>query len=175
MSTSKRAAIGAIVLSTWTAVVSLLSPSDSGVSLVKEFEGVRHVAYRDAVGIPTICYGSTLGVKLGMRKTDTECDELLREDLRTASDAVQALVKVPLTQNQFDALTSLVFNIGRSAFAKSTMLKLINQGKCYDAAKQFDRWVYAKKKKLPGLVKRREVERLYFEEGCHLWATSGLG
>ena len=69
---------------------------------------------------------------------------------------------MPLTQNQFDALLSLEYNIGITYFKSSTLLRLLNQGKYNDAANQFDRWVYANKKKLAGLVKRRSIEKALF-------------
>lgn len=89
-------------------------------------------------------------------------DGLLTTDLIVHCNNVTKLVKVPLNQNQFDALVSFEFNIGYGAFNSSTLLKLLNQGKYIDAANQFERWVYANKKVLPGLVKRRAAEKELF-------------
>lgn len=72
------------------------------------------------------------------------------------------MVKVPLTQNQYDALVSLVFNIGRGSFARSSLLKKLNAGDMTGAAQEFPRWVYAKGKKLPGLITRRNDEMELF-------------
>lgn len=167
MTTKNRvvALVGAGVL----AVASALLPSQEGLETIKKHEGVRTSAYLDAVGVPTICYGSTQGVFLGQRATLAECEVLLKEDATYAGKAVGRLVKVKLTQAQYDALVSLVFNIGPGAFAKSTLLRMLNAGDCYGASRQFDRWVYAKGKKLKGLVTRRADERKQFEGGCAAW------
>ena len=91
-----------------------------------------------------------------------EAEELLKSDLEYFESCVSQLVKVKLTQGQFDALVSFCYNIGVNALSKSTLLRLVNQSKFTDAANEFDRWVYANRKKLPGLVKRREEEKKLF-------------
>lgn len=87
---------------------------------------------------------------------------LLRADLGTAEAAVNRLVTVPLTQNQFDALVSLVFNIGEGNFSKSTLLRRLNAGEREAAAGQFGRWNKSKGVELAGLTKRRAAERELF-------------
>ncbi len=157
------------------ALAGTLFTSHSGVQLVKEHEGRSLVAYLDPVGIPTICDGSTRNVSIGQKATEQECDQKLREDMSVAVKDVRRYVKVPITQRQFDALSSFVFNVGGTKFASSTLLKRINAGDCKGAAVQFDRWVYAGGTKLRGLVKRRAAERAYWEGDCHLWSsTKGL-
>jgi lysozyme len=92
--------------------------------------------------------------------------EWLDEDLKEAEDAVNRLVKVPLTQGQFDALASFVFNLGEGQFSKSTLLKLLNAGSYDGARDQFKRWVYDNGKVQPGLVKRRMGEAERFGDGA---------
>lgn len=133
-----------------------------GVNHVKQGEGLRFTAYPDPAsgGTPwTICYGHTKGVYRGMTATQAQCDRWLREDLAVAEEAVQRLVRVPLTQGQYDAFVSFVFNVGESRFASSTMLKLLNQGQHTAACNQLPKWVYASGKKLNGLITRRDKEK----------------
>jgi lysozyme len=142
-------------------VGSLLSIG--GVALVQKHEGLRYAAYPDpgTGGAPyTICYGHTKGVRPGMVATHDQCTQWLREDLMEAELAVRKYVKTPLTQNEYDVYTSFVFNAGAENFRTSTMLKLINQKRWTEACNQLPRWVYADKRKLNGLVKRRYEERV---------------
>jgi lysozyme len=103
---------------------------------------------------------------MGQVKTKEECQALMITDVAEAEKAVRRLVKVKLTQEQFDQLVSFVFNVGEGNFQKSTLLRKLNSGQCWAAAAEFDKWVYAKGKKLPGLVTRRAYERREFETGC---------
>lgn len=136
--------------------------SNKGIELVKGFEGCRLEAYRDSVGIPTYGYGHTHGVKMGDVITGQQADKYLREDLQVAELTVNASVKVNLSQGQFDALVSFVFNLGYGNFVKSTLLKKLNTGDYDGAANEFGRWVLAGGKILPGLVNRRAAEREIF-------------
>jgi len=151
------------------ALASALLPSQSGLDNIKKHEGVRHAAYLDAVQVTTICYGSTRKVYMGQRATPAECEERLLEDATYAGKGVAKGVKVKLTQGQYDALVSFVFNVGETQFYRSTLLRKINAGDCWGAGAEFDRWVYAKGKRLNGLVSRRADERKRWEEGCTLW------
>lgn len=137
--------------------------SETGLALIRQFEGLRLAAYRCPAGIATIGYGSTAGVQMGQTITAERAEELLREDVRQFEAAVSRLVKVPLNQGQFDSLTSFAFNLGAKSLEQSTLLRLLNAGDYSGAAAQFDRWVYASGKKLSGLVKRRAAERALFE------------
>jgi len=139
-----------------------MKTSQFGIDLIKHHEGVRLKAYDDGVGVWTIGVGHTKGVKPGDTITDAQVDQYLREDLETAEYAVNSLVSVDLNQNEFDALVSLVFNIGSGNFASSTMLKMLNKGNYAAAADQFPRWNLAKGKVLRGLVTRRAAERALF-------------
>lgn len=139
--------------------------SKQGIDQIKRHEGLRLTAYADGGGVWTIGYGSTRGVRKGMTITEAEANARLVSDLAEAERAVDRAVSVPLSQQQFDALVSLVFNIGEGAFIGSTLLKRLNEGKYHDAAAQFDRWVYDNKKKVPGLVARRKAEKDLFLDG----------
>ena len=153
---------------------SKLSLSDDGVRLIASFEGFRSELYNDPAGHCTIGYGHL--VHLGncdgsepaeLRKgiSRKRARELLRDDAATAEAAVDDAVKVPLAQEQFDALVSFVFNVGTGAFRRSTLLRLLNDGG-YDAVpKQLDRWVKADGKTLEGLVRRRKEEGELFASG----------
>lgn len=133
-----------------------------GIELIKEFEGCKLKAYQDSVGVWTIGYGHTKGVKKGDVITQEQADEFLIDDLEDAENAVNRLVKVALNQDQYDALVSFTFNLGAGNFQSSTLLKLLNQGKYSEASEQFTRWVFAGGKKLNGLVRRREAEQKLF-------------
>ncbi|WP_312288782.1 lysozyme [Stutzerimonas nitrititolerans] len=141
-----------------------MQTSQRGIDLIKRFEGLRLRAYDDGVGIPTIGYGHTKGVKPGMTITADQAVQFLREDLHSAERDIDRLVTMHLCQHQFDALASLVFNIGGTAFRDSTLLRKLNAGDYAGAAVQFDRWVHGGGKILPGLVKRRAAERAMFED-----------
>lgn len=136
--------------------------SSAGLDLLRVHEGLRLRAYLDTGGVATIGYGHTRGVKLGDICTKTQAETWLGEDVFNAEASVNGLVRTPLTQNQFDALVSFVYNVGGNAFATSTMLRLINAGDHKAAAKQFDRWVYDNGRVVNGLVLRRTDERELF-------------
>lgn len=137
--------------------------SEKGVSLIKNFEGCRLEGYKCPAGIPTIGYGHTGSeVRVGMKITQAEADKLLKNDLIVHCNNVSKLVKVPLNQNQFDALVSFEYNIGYGAFSKSTLLKMLNQKNYKEAAEQFLRWKYAGGKVLAGLERRRKAEKELF-------------
>lgn len=137
--------------------------SQQGIDLIKNFEGCRLEAYQCPSHIWTIGYGHTSGVSTGMKIDQTKADNLLQQDLIIHENNVMRLVKVPLTQNQFDALVCFEFNIGYGNFANSTLLAKLNANKFDECAKEFIKWTYgADKKVLPGLVKRRLAEQKLF-------------
>lgn len=136
--------------------------NQAGIDLIKRFEGLKLRAYTCSGGVLTVGYGSTKGVKKGMVITMTEAEERLREDLADAEGAVERLVSVPLTDNEFGALVSLVFNIGAGAFETSTLRRLLNGGQRTDAALQFIRWNRAGGRILSGLTRRRIAEAALF-------------
>lgn len=137
--------------------------SQKGINLIKNFEGCRLTAYKCPANILTIGYGHTgSDVHTGQKITQEEAEKLLRQDLIIHCNNVSKLVKVPLNQNQFDALVSFEYNVGYGAFMNSTLLKLLNQKKYKEASEQFGRWKFAGGKVLAGLVKRREAEKQLF-------------
>ena len=141
--------------------------SDSGRDDIRQREGVRLQAYRDVGGEWTIGYGH-LGAQEGDVISRERAEELFEEDLAEASDAVTRLVNVDLTQDQFDALTSFVYNIGQGAFAESTLLRELNAGNYETAASEFERWNHVNGEINDGLTARRLSERVQFESGGDL-------
>lgn len=149
-----------------------------GVILLKNWEGRRGLAvltaYRDGGGVPTIGFGHTNGVVMGMSCTPEQAERWLQEDVREAENAVNKLVKVPLNEFQFDALVCFVFNVGVGAFAKSTLLRVLNAGGYAAVPGQMLRWVKdvnprtGKMVTVPGLVNRRSAE-------IALWSTEVPG
>lgn len=139
----------------------------NNVDAIKEHEGLRLKAYLDSVGIWTIGYGDTgPDVVKGLVITKENAEERLRKRLVEFEGYVDRYVKVALTQNQFDALVSLVYNIGPANFASSTLLKKLNDGDYQGAADQFLVWnkgrVDGKLVRIEGLANRRAKERKQF-------------
>jgi len=137
--------------------------SKDGLNLIKEFEGVRLTAYKCPADVWTIGIGHTSAagapeVKPGMKITLQEAYDILNSDLGQYEDAINKLVKVPLTQNQFDAVVSFVYNVGVGAFQKSTLLKKLNDGQYNAVPGELMKWTKAGGKELPGLVRRRRAE-----------------
>ena len=148
---------------------AVLTFSAVGLGLLKVHEDTVRTAYLDPVGIPTICTGSTKKVFLGHTASLAECEERLKEDTGDAGKAVARLVQHKLSQGQYDALVSFVFNVGSANFSKSTLLKKLNAGDCKGAGQQFYRWIYADGRKLRGLEKRRADEAQRWLKDCHAW------
>ena len=141
--------------------------SDNGMKLLEQFEGLRLEAYLDSAGIATIGFGTIKypngsKVKLGDKITKAQAKEYKIHDLKEFEKTVNMSTTVTLSQNQYDALVSLSYNIGSSAFKNSTLLKKLNIGDYKGAADQFLVWNKAGGKKVQGLVNRREAERNLF-------------
>lgn len=143
----------------------LIGVSATVLTLVTGHEGVRYRAYLDTGNVPTICYGHTKGVRMGMTATKQQCEKWLIEDLQIAQRGVRKHLKVPATRNQIDAYTSFVFNVGEGNFARSTMLRKANQGDRTGSCREFLRWVYVGKldcrlssSRCSGIPKRRDAE-----------------
>ena len=139
-----------------------MSLSQAGLNLIKSHEGLRTTAYQDPVGVWTIGYGHTGTAKPGQKITEAQAEQLLRQDVGWAQDAVRKNVKVPLTQGQFDALVSFTFNLGAGALGRSTLLKKLNAGDYAGAQAEFGKFVHAGGRVLPGLVRRRNEEAQMF-------------
>jgi len=128
--------------------------SKNGIASIIGREGEKLKAYLDSVGIPTIGVGHTgPEVQLGVTITKDQSAQLLADDLKRFEAAVNTGVKVPLSQDQFDALVSFSFNVGVAAFKGSTLLKLLNSGDYEGAAAQFMVWTKQKE-----LTSRRQSE-----------------
>lgn len=150
-----------------------MKTSQHGKDLLRKWEGLSTEVYLDSGGAPTIGIGHLLTrsertsgkIVIGDREgdyreglTEEQCMELLAQDLGESEDCVNRKVKVPLTQNQFDALVSFVLNVGCQAFAGSTLLRTLNAGRYEDVPAQLRRWVFDNGVRVPGLVNRREKE-----------------
>ena len=143
--------------------------SENGLNLIKQFEGLSLKPYLDAVNIPTIGFGNTFYenmTKVTMQDveiTEERADSLFNFLVTTKFvSVVNRLVIVDLTQNQFDALVSFVYNIGSGNFEKSTLLKKVNQSDFIGASLEFEKWNKANGKILNGLTKRRLSEKELF-------------
>ena len=139
------------------------------VEAIKEHEDLRLTSYLPTKNdVWTIGWGHTKNAKPNMTITVAQAEQFLREDLARVEDTIDKLVKVPLTQNQRDALGSLIFNIGGGAFAGSTVLRRLNLGDYKGAADAFLMWNKQKDKQtgkmlpLRGLTIRRKKERDLF-------------
>lgn len=147
----------------------LLKPTEKAIKLIKELEGLKLKAYQDYGGVWTIGWGHTRTAKPNMVITKEEAEKLLQDDIERVALIINQLVRVPLNQNQFDALTSFVFNVGVLNFRKSTILLLLNQGKYEAASNELLKWTKAKDPKtgqyveLKGLVRRRKKEKELFD------------
>ena len=138
------------------------------VDLVKQFEGLRLAAYRDAIGVWTIGYGTTavagLGVSpaKGMSITQLEAEWFLKAGLLKFAAEIEPLFQKPLTENEFGACLSLAYNIGPGSFSRSSVLRFLNQGNKAVAATKFVLWNKAGGRVLAGLTRRRSAETKLF-------------
>ncbi|MCM8191342.1 lysozyme [Enterobacter asburiae] len=144
-----------------------MQTSDKGIALIKQFEGCKLTAYQDSVGVWTIGYGWTQPVdgkpiRTGMTIKQETAERLLKTGLVSYESDVSRLVKVDLTQGQFDALVSFTYNLGARSLSTSTLLRKLNASDYAGAADEFLRWNKAGGKVLNGLARRREAERALF-------------
>ncbi|MFP2201219.1 lysozyme [Enterobacter ludwigii] len=144
-----------------------MQTSDKGIALIKVFEGCKLTAYMDSVGVWTIGYGWTQPVdgkpiRAGMTIKQETAERLLKTGLVSYESDVSRLVKVEMTQGQFDALVSFTYNLGARSLSTSTLLRKLNAGDYAGAADEFLRWNKAGGKVLNGLTHRREAERALF-------------
>lgn len=136
-----------------------LSLTAAGLVGILNYEGFSDTAYIPVPGdVPTIGFGSTNGVKLGDTITPEKAIERAYRDIRNTESAIHKCVHVPLSTSEYDAFTSLAYNIGTSAFCSSTLVKKLNAGDYDGACAEIKRWVYVKGQVVPGLVNRREKE-----------------
>ena len=137
--------------------------------IIKGFEGLRLNAYLDSASIPTIGYGTTRylnnkPVQMGDTITKKEADSIFLEQVKKFAVGVAEKINTEINRKQFIALTSLAYNIGLSAFGKSTLLKKVNENPNDTSIKdEFMKWIFAGGRKIPGLENRRKIEaNLYF-------------
>ncbi|EKK5925231.1 lysozyme [Enterobacter hormaechei] len=144
-----------------------MQTSEKGIALIKQFEGCKLTAYQDSVGVWTIGYGWTQPVdgkpiRAGMTIKQETAERLLKTGLVSYESDVSRLVKVGVTQGQFDALVSFMYNLGARSLSTSTLLRKLNAGDYAGAADEFLRWNKAGGKVINGLTRRREAERALF-------------
>jgi lysozyme len=155
--------------------------SDNGKRLLSEWEGFELNVYRDVAGLPTIGVGHLLtkdelssgklfikgvAIQYGAGLSQQLVLDLLAQDLQGFETGITESVKVPLSQNEFDALVAFAFNIGLMAFKESTLLKELNQGQLQDVPAQLRRWIHSGGQVSRGMVNRREKE-------VALWNSDG--
>lgn len=129
------------------------------VVVVGTFEGLSLTAYPDVVGVPTICYGETKGVRLGDTKTKPQCDEMLSARLAEFNAGVNSCLSVDIPDSRRVAFVSLAYNIGTASFCKSTVVRRINAGDVAGSCDAILMWNKARGIVWPGLTKRRQKER----------------
>ena len=140
-----------------------METSSEGISLIQKFEGCELEAYQCSAGVWTIGYGHTKDVVEGMTITKEQAEQMLVDELHEYENYINEYVTVALSQNQFDALVSWVYNLGPANLKASTMLKVLNSGKYEDVPAQMKRWNKAGGKVLEGLIRRREAEACLFK------------
>ena len=144
--------------------------SEEGLKFLKKKEGVRNRVYDDGAGFLTAGVGHKLTeaelplYELDMYIPECQVDAWLREDVAFAEQCVNNWVVVSLTQGGFDMLVSFVFNVGCEAFKKSSLLRQLNRGQIKEASKEFKKCVFSNKKRMAGLVVRRQEESKKFIE-----------
>ena len=136
--------------------------SNTGIDLIKHFEGCETEAYLCPAGVPTIGYGHIKGVQMGDVITEAQAHEMLVEELEEYESYINDFVTVSLNQNQFDAMVSWVYNLGSGNLRASTLLKVLNSGNYSDVPEQIMRWNKAGGKVLEGLTRRRQAEANLF-------------
>lgn len=134
--------------------------SDKCLALLRELEGFSAEPYKDAAGKLTIGYGHVITAKDSFDPPITKvlACSILRDDVCIAEMALDDTVTVPLTQNQYDALACFVFNVGRHAFAHSTLLRKLNEGSYQSVPGELMKWVNSGGQRIAGLVARRQKE-----------------
>lgn len=152
-----------------TAKTGLFDVSDAGFSIIRTFEGFKEQAYMDVggvwtIGFGTICYPNGVKVKKGDRCTIAEASQWLIHDCGWVDACLDRTISknIKINQNQFDALASLVYNIGETNFSNSKLLLALNRGDIAGASNLFTNWVYVKGVKSKGLENRRLKEKALF-------------
>jgi lysozyme len=144
----------------------MLSLSQDGIDLIHAFEGCVLKIYKDSAGIDTIGWGHRVWPEeisqFQNGITQEQADALFLNDAKKKEHSVHDLIFYPLNQNQFDALVSFTFNLGRKNLEQSTLRRMVNEGRIDAAAREFERWIYINKIPSNGLRRRRKAESLMF-------------
>ena len=140
-----------------------MKTSKEGLALIKKFEGCELEAYQCSAGVWTIGYGHTKGVQEGDQWSQSHAEHMLEVELEEYEGYINDYVTAPLSQKQFDAMVSWVYNLGPANLKRSTLLRKLNNGEYEETPNQIKRWNKAGGKVLEGLVRRREAEALLFE------------
>lgn len=135
----------------------------ASVAFVAPWEGLRTEAYRDIVGIWTVCYGETKGVEQGDKYSERECEAMLYYELQNYANELGHCLTVPVPEGTAVAFLSWAYNVGTSAACRSTLVRKANAGDLRGACDELSRWVYAGGKRVKGLENRRADERA----ACH--------
>lgn len=140
----------------------------AAITLVKNFEGYRPNAYRDSVGVPTICFGETRGVRMGDKKTKAECEKMLGNRLIEFETEMRKCLRNPdaLPDPVYISSLSFTYNVGSKAFCNSSVRYYLNEGKIRKACDSFLNFTRAGKTYPPGLLKRRQEERALCLKGA---------
>lgn len=146
--------------------LSFVSLSLAGMVALKQDEGLRTNAYLDVVGVPTICYGSTRGVRIGESRSVQECDNLLRLEAGEVGKALGRCVTAEVSQKQYDVLVNFAYNVGWPRTCRSTLVRKLNAGDCLGASKEFLRWDKAAGRPLKALKSRRLRDSTEFASDC---------
>ena len=148
-----------------------MNMSDKGIAWLRVLEGCELTVYLDSVGIPTVGVGHVCrDLKVGTKITQEQADKFLVEDLEIVDNA---LANIPLEQQMYDALAAFVFNVGVTAFKKSTLRKYLSEKKYAEASDELLKWCKGTDPKtgekitLNGLKNRREKEKKVFDEGLY--------
>lgn len=156
----------AVDVGKWLKAAGLSTAVVMAGTMAAKWEGKVNTTYLDPIGVPTSCYGHTgPEVKLGQRFTDEQCLQQLSEDLKKHDVWLMNAVKVPMNDYIHAAMLDFTFNKGIGNLQTSTMLIYLNQGHYKEACNELSKWVYAKKKKLPGLVARAADEQAMCLQG----------
>lgn len=143
-----------------------MKASKVAYEIIKKYEGLKLNSYKCPAGVWTIGYGHTATTREGMKITEKEAERLLEKDVEEIERTLNACIKVSLTQNQYDALISLAYNIGASKLCKSKLMQLVNINNFKEAAEEFLKFNKARingvMQELKGLNNRREAERKLF-------------
>lgn len=149
---------GAVRVGRRTIAGVIVALAVAATPLVSQWEGLRTQAYQDVVGVWTVCFGETKGVKPGDTHTKAECEAMLDEELREYAVALGKCLKAPLPEGAAVAFLSWSYNVGTGAACRSTAVRKANAGDLFGACDELLRWTRAGGQVRPGLVNRRRAE-----------------